>query len=96
MKDPLYFNSSAPNPDKRLMLSMLCSCIHNTINNCYNLIIQWKLNLERYKIGLPDTTCMYMVIFAVVLFSRISRVRPRKNFHFSLCLFTVMKTSEKS
>ena len=41
-------------------------------------------------------TTVYMVIFAVVLFSRISRVRPRKNFHFNLCLFIVMKTSGKS
>ena len=37
---------------------------------------------------------MYMVIFAVLLFSQISRVRPRKNFHFNLCLFIVTKTSE--
>ena len=34
----------------------------------------------------------YVVIFLVVLFLRISRVRPRENFHFSLCLFTVIKT----
>ena len=37
---------------------------------------------------------VYVVIFAVVLFSRISWVRPRENFHFNLCLFIVMKTSE--
>ena len=30
----------------------------------------------------------------MVLFLRILRVRPRENFHFSLCLFIVMKTSE--
>ena len=42
---------------------------------------------------LPFAT-VYVVIFAVVLLSRISRVRPRENFHFNLCLFKVMKTSE--
>ena len=36
---------------------------------------------------------VYVVIFAVVLFSRISRVRPREHFHFNICLFIVMKTS---
>ena len=37
---------------------------------------------------------LYVVIFAVVLFSGISRVRPHKNVHFNLCLLRVMKTSE--
>ena len=36
---------------------------------------------------------VYVVIFAVVLFSRISRVRPHKHFHFNICIFIVMKTS---
>ena len=30
----------------------------------------------------------------MVLFSQISRVRPCKNFHFNLCPFIAMKTSE--
>ena len=43
---------------------------------------------------LSSTTNIYVVIIAVVLFSQISRVGPRENFHFNLCLFIVMKTSE--
>ena len=39
---------------------------------------------------------VYMVSFAVVLFSWISRVGPRKNFCFNIWLCTVMKTSQKS
>ena len=35
-----------------------------------------------------------MVIFAVVWFSWISQVGPRKHLHFNLCLFIVLKTSE--
>ena len=34
---------------------------------------------------------VYMVIFAIVLVSQISRVRPRESFHFNLCLFIVWK-----
>ena len=39
---------------------------------------------------------VYVVIFAVVLFLRISRVSHRKNVHFNIWLFIVMKTSQKS
>ena len=39
-----------------------------------------------------ESNTVYVVIFAVVLFSRISRVRPCKNFHFNIWLFIVMKT----
>ena len=48
-----------------------------------------KLNPRSIE-NFPDT--VYVIIFAVVLFSR---VRPLENFHFNLCLFIVMKTSEK-
>ena len=37
-----------------------------------------------------------MVIFTVVLFSRISRVRPCENFHFNLCLFIKLLIVNKS
>ena len=36
---------------------------------------------------------VYVVIFAVVYFCESD---PRENFHLNLCLFIVMKTSEKS
>ena len=42
----------------------------------------------------PNSNTVYVVIFAVVSFSQISRVRPRKNIHFNLCPFIVMKISE--
>ena len=38
---------------------------------------------------------VYVVVFAVVLFSRISQVSPRENFKFNTWLFIVMKTSQK-
>ena len=38
---------------------------------------------------------VYKVIFAVVLFSQISLVRPRKNFHFNLCLYSAVYTGIK-
>ena len=38
---------------------------------------------------------VYMVIFMVVWFLWISRVRPCENFHFKLCIFIVMKTPQK-
>ena len=39
---------------------------------------------------------LYVVIFAVDLFSRIVTVTPCEKFNFNLCLFIVMKVSEKS
>ena len=45
------------------------------------------------KVIHPKTITVYVVIFEVVLFSRISQVKSRENFHFNLCLFIVMKTS---
>ena len=39
-------------------------------------------------------TTVYVVIFGVVLFSRISRVDPRDNFHLNIWLLIVMKTSQ--
>ena len=36
---------------------------------------------------LYHTHNVYVVTFAVVLFSQSSRVRPRENVHFNLCLF---------
>ena len=37
---------------------------------------------------------VYVVIFAVVLFSRILHVSPRENVNFNTWLFIVMKTSQ--
>ena len=42
------------------------------------------------------STTVYIVIFAVIYFRKFRESDPRENFHFSLCLFIVMKTSEKS
>ena len=56
------------------------------------IVLAWfhcALNLSQY--GAWCT--VYMVIFVVVLFSRISRVRPRETCSLQ-CLFIVMKTSE--
>ena len=48
------------------------------------------------KLVLQSSTA-YVVIFAVDLFSRISRVSPRENDHFNISwLFIVIKTSHKS
>ena len=58
--------------------------------------LKW-MNLYLRRNTYTEILCItvYVVIFAVVLFSRISRVRHRENFHFNLCLFIVMTTSEK-
>ena len=43
-----------------------------------------KVNGLKLRFGENTGLCGY---FRVILFSRISRVRHRENFHFNLCLF---------
>ena len=67
----------------------------------HNLLIHLCFITSSYKKvtchqRITNLTTVYVVIFAVVLFSWICefRVRPREHFHFNVCLFIVMKTSE--
>ena len=53
----------------------------------------WALPNENATIVGKYCICGY---FAVVLFSQISRVSPRENFHFNIWLFIVMETAQKS
>ena len=61
----------------------------------YLVFVKKKL-LESIKTTkTEENITVNVVIFAVVLFSRI-QVNPHENFHFSIWLFIVMKTSQKS
>ena len=58
------------------------------IMNVILVIRSFKEQLTKFWVSDRQDT-VYVVIFEVVLFSRISRVGPRENFHFNLCLFIV-------
>ena len=49
------------------------------INQTWISKLFWGVYIDSF---VSDSTTVYVVIFAVVLFSRISRVGPRENFHF--------------
>ena len=51
-------------------------------------------SLESVMSLCEEKRVLYMWLFSWCFISRISRVRPRENFHFNISLFIVMKTSE--